>query len=178
LLHLNKIHKQKTYQEEINNNRDNKILPVLMNTYASWLVSSFFMHARRYLAWVAILVWVFGVAVSTTGVSVAAVWGAEAAPRGVDLVGITSLSAGDEQHTRGGDGAMEAAVTAGEEGRGIVGGGRGVQAGARGAVAAGAAGGVGGGGGWRRAAPREETDARETGLRKMREEIRLRRGLK
>eukprot|EP00267_Zea_mays_P053130 XP_020406235.1 serine/threonine-protein kinase PBL13-like [Zea mays] len=66
---------------------------------------------------------------------------------------------------------MEAAVTAGEEGRGIVGGGRGVQAGARGAVAAGAAGGVGGGGGWRRAAPREETDARETGLRKMREEI-------
>jgi hypothetical protein len=35
-----------------------------------------------------------------------------------------------------------------------------------------------GGGDWWRAAPMEETDARETGLRKVREEIRLRRGLK
>jgi hypothetical protein len=41
---------------------------------------------------------------------------------------------------------------------------------------AGAAGGVGGGGGWRRAAPRNR-HVRETGLRKVREEIRLR-GLK
>jgi hypothetical protein len=34
----------------------------------------------------------------------AAVWGPEAAPRGMDVVGITSLSAGDGQHARGGDG--------------------------------------------------------------------------
>jgi hypothetical protein len=40
----------------------------------------------------------------------AAVWGAEAAPRGVDLVGITSLSAGDGQHAREG---VEVAVTVG-----------------------------------------------------------------
>jgi hypothetical protein len=45
----------------------------------------------------------------------AAVWGAEAAPRGVDLVGITSLSAGDGQHAREG---VEVAVTVGEVGGG------------------------------------------------------------
>jgi hypothetical protein len=60
-------------------------------------------------------------------------------------VGITSLSARDGQHMRGGDGAMEAAVMAGEEGRGIVGGGGGVSGRGHGAVTAGAAGGVGGG---------------------------------
>jgi hypothetical protein len=51
-----------------------------------------------------VLAWVLGAAVSATGASMAAVWGAEAAQRGVDLVGITSLSAGDGQHARGGDG--------------------------------------------------------------------------
>jgi hypothetical protein len=51
-----------------------------------------------------VLAWVSGAAVSATGASMAADWGAEAAPRGVDLVGITSLSVGDGQHARGGDG--------------------------------------------------------------------------